>query len=91
METHSGEGVMKEKFPNSRKPSQRQVCGENKQTNKQNPQNRRLTATASGEVAQRLASATSKRGLDREAQATGSVLRVRTKPEYPKDNLRELT
>ena len=60
-------------------------------TNKHNPQNRRLTATASGEVAQRLASATSKRGLDREAQATGSVLRVRTKPEYPKDNLRELT
>ena len=63
----------------------------NKQTNKQNPQNRRLTATASGEVAQRLASTTSQWGLDREVQATGSVLRVRTKPEYPKDNLRELT
>ena len=29
METHSGEGVMKEeKFPNSRKPSHWQVCGE---------------------------------------------------------------
>ena len=29
METHHGEGVMKEeKFPNTRKPSHRQVCGE---------------------------------------------------------------
>ena len=29
METHPGEGVMKEeKFPNSRKPSHRHVCGE---------------------------------------------------------------
>ena len=29
METHPGEGVVKEeKFPNTRKPSHRQVCGE---------------------------------------------------------------
>ena len=33
---------------------------------KKNAQNTRLTSTTSGEVAQRLASATSKRGLDRE-------------------------
>ena len=28
METHPGKGVLKEKFPNTRKPSHRQVCGE---------------------------------------------------------------
>jgi len=28
METHPGEGVMKEKFPNTRKPSHWWVCGE---------------------------------------------------------------
>ena len=28
METHPGEGVVKEKFPNTRKPSHWQVCGE---------------------------------------------------------------
>ena len=27
-ETHPGEGFVKEKFPNSRKPSHRRVCGE---------------------------------------------------------------
>ena len=36
-----------------------------------------------------LASATSKRRLNREAWA--ALLRVRTRPECPEDNLRELT
>ena len=36
---------------------------------KKNPQNTHLTTTASREVAQTLASATSKQGLDREAWA----------------------
>ena len=43
----------------------------------------------SGEAAQTPASATSKRGLGREVQA--AVLRVRTGPECPEGNLRELT
>ena len=43
----------------------------------------------SREAAQMPASATSKRGLGREAQA--ALLRVRTGPECPKGNLRELT
>ena len=43
----------------------------------------------SGEAMQTPASATSKRGLGREAQA--ALLRVRTGPECPKGNLRELT
>ena len=76
METPPGEGVMKEeKFPKSRTPSHRWVCGEfwnlrgqhNWEEKKQNPQNRCLTATASGEVAQMLTSTTSEWGLNREA------------------------
>ena len=44
--------------------------------------------TPSGKAAQTPASATNKRTLCREAQA--AVLWVRTGPEYPKGNLREL-
>ena len=46
-------------------------------------------ATPSGEAVQMPASTTSKPGLDREARA--ALLRVRTGPECPKGNLRELT
>ena len=42
----------------------------------------------SGEAVQTPASATSKQGLGREAQT--ALLRVRTRPEYPEGNLREL-
>ena len=58
---------------------------------KKNPQNRRLTAIASREVAQTLASATSKGGgpLDREVLTASLVLRIRTGPECPEGNLRE--
>ena len=48
-----------------------------------------LMATPSGEVAQTLMSATSKKGLNREARV--ALLRVRTRPECPEGNLRELT
>ena len=58
---------------------------------KKQKQNTRLTATASGEVAQMLVLATSEQGLDREARPAQSMLRVRTRPECPEDNLRELT
>ena len=61
METHPGEGVGKEdKFPNTRKPSHKQVCGEFWNVRGQhnweekiniNPQITHLTATLSGEVA----------------------------------------
>ena len=43
----------------------------------------------SEEAAQTPAPATSKRGLGREAWA--ALLRVRTRPECPKSNLRDLT
>ena len=49
-----------------------------------NPQTTHLTATPSGEVAQTLA----KWGLNREVPA--ALLRVRTRPKCPEDNLREL-
>ena len=43
----------------------------------------------SGEAAQTPAPATTKLGLGREARA--ALLRVRTRPECPKGNLRQLT
>ena len=43
----------------------------------------------SGEAAQMPATATSKQGLGREVQS--ALLRVRTRPECPEGNLRELT
>ena len=45
--------------------------------------------TPRGEAAQMAESATSKRGMGREVQV--ALLRVRTGPECPKGNLRELT
>ena len=48
-----------------------------------------LTATPTREVAQTFVSATSKQGLNREARA--ALFRVRTRPECPEGNLRELT
>ena len=98
METRPGEGVVKEKFPNTRKPSHQRVCGEfwnlRGQLNREgkinkSPQITCLTVTPSGEAAQMLAFATSKRGLGREMWA--ALLRVRTGPECPEGNLRELT
>ena len=48
-----------------------------------------LTITPSREVAQMLASTTSKQGLNREVWA--ALLRVKIRPECPEGNLRELT
>ena len=56
---------------------------------KKTQQTKHLTATPSREVAQTLVSTSGEQGLNREAQA--ALLRVRTRPECPEDNLRELT
>ena len=56
---------------------------------KKNPQIMRLTTTPSREVAQTITSTSSKWGLNREVQI--AMLRERTRPECPEDNLRELT
>ena len=101
METHPGEGVMKEeKFPHNRKPSHSQVNGEfwnlskkhnwKKQANKQNPHRTCLNAITHGEMAQRLLSTSSKWGLGREMRAASLVLRLRTGLGCPEDNLRGL-
>ena len=96
IETLAGGGVMK-KFPKSRKPSHRWDFGEfwnlrgQHNQEKNTTQNMYLTTTASGEVVQMLTSATSKWGLDKEERAASSVLRVRTRPECPENNQRELT
>ena len=57
-----------------------------------NPQNTHLTATTlrDGEVEQTLVSDTCEWGLGREAGPATSVLRVRTWPECPEDNLGEI-
>ena len=47
------------------------------------------TGTPNGEVAQKFLLATCKQGLNR--QAWTALLRVRTRPECPEDNLRDLT
>ena len=78
MKTRPGEGVVKEeRFPNTRKPSRRQVCGEfwnlrgqhNWEGKKKIPQITHLAASSSEEAAQTLAPASSEQGLTREAQA----------------------
>ena len=85
------------KFPHSRKPSHRWVCEEfcnlrgNITEKKKTPQNTHLTTTASITVAQMLVSTTREWGLGREVWAASLVLRVRTGPECPDDNLSELT
>ena len=56
--------------------------------NNQNPQIMCPTATPSGATAQMLTSPTSKQGRDREDHA--ALLTIRTRPECPEGNLREL-
>ena len=94
--------MKEEKFPHSRNPltggsvgsfgiSEGNIIRRKGKKKKNNPQDTCLTATASREVAQMLTSATGAQGQGRETQAASSVLRVRTRPECPEDNLRELT
>ena len=88
--------MKEEKFANTRKPSHQRVCGEfwnlrgqhNWEEKKKEKQNTHITATPR-EVAQTITSTSSKWGLNREVQI--AMLRERTRPECPEDNLRELT
>ena len=76
MKTRPREGVMKCKFPNTRKPSHQRVCGSfgisegntNWREKNKTLQNTHLIATPEGEVAQTLTSTISEWGLNREAQ-----------------------
>ena len=60
-----------------------------KKKKKKKKQNMCLAINPNGEVALMLVSTTSKQELNMEALA--ELLRVRTRPECPEDNLRELT
>jgi len=105
MKTHPREDVMMaEKFLHSRKLPHGGSVGifgisEGNKTRRKHTHththtyihNTSLTVTTSREVAQMLASATSKWGLGCEAQAASLVLMVRTGPECPEGNLGELT
>ena len=102
MEIHPREGVVKEeKFPNTRKPSHRWVCGEfwnlrgqhnrektNKQQQQQTPTdyapklNSHWRSSSDAPVRQKPQGA--------EQGDAGFMLRVRTVPKCPGDNLREI-
>ena len=69
--------------------SEGNITGRKNKINNETPQITCPMVTPSGEAAQMPTSPTSKQGLGREARAT--LLRVRTGPECPKGNLRELT
>ena len=103
MVIHPGEGVVKEeKFPNSRTHSHRWVCGEfwnlrgqrnleDKQKQKQKTKN--PTEYAPNHNSQQRSSPdTHIHGQRVQAGqgVAGCMLRVRTGPECPEDNLREL-
>ena len=64
------------------------ITGRGKNKTKTKTQNTCLTATPNGKVAQMLASTRSQRGA--EQGGMGSMLRVRTGPVCPEDNLRVL-
>ena len=96
-ETHPVEGVLKEKFPYSKKPSHRCVCGElwnprgqHHQEKKKVPQNTSLTWTTLWDMAQMLTSSSTKWGPGKEAWAALLVLRVSSSHGCPEDNVREL-
>ena len=97
METRPRKGVVKEeKFPNSGKPSHRWVCGEfwnlrgqhnqegkKKSTDYAPNHNSKQRSSPDAHVHQHRVGA--------EQGGMGCMLRARTRPECPEDNLRELT
>ena len=95
MESHPREGVVNEKkFSNTRKPSHRCICREfwnlrgqhnweeNKNKNYAPNCNTQWRSSPDACICQQRARA--------EQGGTGCMLRVRTRPEFPEDNLREL-
>ena len=90
--------MKEEKFPNSKKPSHRRVCGEFWNLRRQHDQEGEKKTKPTEYMPNRDCQWRSSPGarvrhqrLDKEAQAASLVLRVRTGPECPKGNLRELT
>ena len=98
METHPGEGVAKEeKFPNSRKPSHRWVSGEfwnlRGQHNQEKEKKRKPTEYTPNHNCQQKSTPDARICHQQVGAGQGGascMLRVRTGPECPEDNLREL-
>ena len=94
-ETRPGKGVAKEeKFPNTRKPSHRWVCGEFwNLAGKHNREGKKRTHSlcASCDFQQRGSPDAGVGQKQAEEGGAGCGLRVRTGPECPEDNLGELT
>ena len=90
--------MKEENFPNSRKSPHEQVCGEfwnlrgqhnwEEKMDKLNPQITGPTTTPKGKVAQTRIGHQQEPGAGQGGM--GCMLRVRTGPECPEDNLREL-
>ena len=97
METHPGEGVMKEKYPNTRKPSHRWVCGEFWKLRGQHnleQKKKKITDYPPNHNSQRSSSPDApvcQQRMGAEQGGPGYMFRARTGPECPEDNLRELT
>ena len=98
----SQEGSLKKREVSKHQETLCQVCGElwnhrGQHNREEKFKKKKLKPTdyepsgnsPSGVAAQKPASTTSKRGLGREVQV--ALLRVRTRPECPEGNLRELT
>ena len=98
METRSGEGVMKEeKFLNTRKASHQWVCGEfwnpRVQNNLEEKKKTKPTNYTPNHNSQQRSSPDAHIGHQQAGAEQGGascMLRVRTGPECPEDNLRKL-
>ena len=97
METCPEEEVVKEeKFPNSRKPSHQQIFGEFWNVRGQHnweKKKKKKTEYAPNRNCQWRGSPEAHfchQQVGAEQRGTGCMLRVRTRPECPEDNLREL-
>ena len=96
-ETRPGEGVMKEeKFPSSRKPFYWWVCGnfgisEGNITGRKKKRNTEYTPNRNSQWRSSPDAHVHHQRVGSRQGGMGCMLRVRTKPECPEDNLRELT
>ena len=92
METRPEEGVMKEKFPNTRKPSHQWVCGEFWNLRGQhNQEGKKAPPNCNSQQRRNPDASVHHQGAGAEQGGKGCTLRVRTRPECPEDNLRVLT
>ena len=98
METQPREGVVKEKFPNIRKPSHQQFCGgwgrggiSEGNITRRKKINHRIRALPEFRARNSPDTHACHQQVGAEQGGGGYMLRVRTGPECPEDNLRELT